>query len=904
VFHRAVTAAGLAGLALSGSLAGASTTPPASRAPRAGDWPVYRGDTRLTGRASLPGDSRQAPTVAWRYPVEAGQAWITIDPVSGVRSRVATSRPADELADYLQSAEGRRWGAGPKLVDLHGDGRLVPDPGQAAKLLPDVPGLQTVAFVPVPDAPGLDPKQAVCYAHDGGTKREVWRSEVFDTVQNTNFTIADVDHDGKLEIAFAPHYRVIVLDGQSGRTKHLLKIHDYRNYGFFCCTDLNADGLLDFVVIADFAMHLDVVLNEGDHLRLLWRRDIEHDIQSKQRIIRPGPNPVLDINGDGRKEIIANLFNDTGDGKWHVVAWDALHGDPVLDLPAAYLHGSADVDGDGTPELFVAHTDGLYLPEAAALRLLRVRGREVETLWRHPRGRWVTEPHPLAPTHTTIVARGTDDVVTAALDRHGRRAFFVLEQHADGRDQLTAYAVGQDGRVSTQWRLALPERSRPRLRHCADIDDDGQEEVLLTIRQQDTRAVRLGPADSARARVVALEKVGVSNEALGAGEVRPVVAAAMAPGGPRLVLCEGADNDILALAPPSRPGEAPRLRWRLPGAGPVVLADLKGDGSRCALFANWAETGEGEMVAADARGRRVWRRRIAGFPGPHPPWNLGGITTWWAGRFSDPNRDDVWVSARRSTMHSDEAWVLRGRDGAPLWHLREVRTNATPAEGRGWGAGGSFVCAADVDGDGLEDVVSLYPVNYMAAKGTTGALIHSIEAASGLFEGVWGAYCQPIVTDCNGDGVEEILWCGPYHHGLTTLDCRVLWVHPGGASTAGLGDVDGDGKLELGFTGWERGKGLRCLDAATGAQKWEWPLADNPRALVYTADVDGDGCEEFVFAVGTTLYAVNGRGGAPHVVWQASLPAAPGTLAFADTDNDGAVEILFLGTDSVIYCME
>ena len=91
----------------------------------------------------------------------------------------------------------------------------------------------------------------------------------------------------------------------------------------------------------------------------------------------------------------------------------------VLYLP--YCDGSlfagdraVDENGDGTPELFVAHTDGLYLPEAAALRLLRVRGREVETLWRHPRGRWVTEPHPLAPTHTTIVARGTDDVVTLA----------------------------------------------------------------------------------------------------------------------------------------------------------------------------------------------------------------------------------------------------------------------------------------------------------------------------------------------------------------------------------------------------------------------------------------------------------------------------------------------------------
>ena len=131
------------------------------------------------------------------------------------------------------------------------------------------------------------------------------------------------------------------------------------------------------------------------------------------------------------------------------------------------------------------------------------------------------------------------------------------------------------------------------------------------------------------------------------------------------------------------------------------------------------------------------------------------------------------------------------------------------------GPGGSFVASADVDGDGLEDVIGLYPVNYMAARGTTGALVHSISAASGLFAGVWAAYCQPMVADFDGDGREELLWCGPYHHGLTTLDASVLWYHAGGAGMAGVGDVDGDGRLELGITGWEKGEGLRCLDAAT-----------------------------------------------------------------------------------------
>jgi len=880
--------------------------------PDAGDWPMCRGDRRLTGRASLPGEMAEAPAAVWRYKIEAGVALAVIDPDSTKHTAPETLARSRLAPDYLHSPEGSKWGLGPKLVDLYGDGRLVPDPGRAAKLLPDTPGLQTIEFQSPPGSTEYLAMQAVCYAYNGGKKREVWRSQPYDTIQNTNFTIADVDHDDKLEVAFAPHYRVIVYDGQTGRTKHLLKIHSFRNYGFFCCTDLTGDGLLDFVVIADFAMHVDVVKNEGDHLRLLWRRDIEDNIQSKRRIVRPGPNPVLDINGDGRKEILFNLFNETGDGRWHVMAYDALTGATVLDLPESYLNGAADIDGDGMPELFVAHTASLNVPNSAELSLIRIRGHEAAPLWQCPRGQWMTAPTALPLTHTTIVANGTDDIVTARLT-DGKRGFFIIQHQADGRERCVACVLGTDGRVAEVWSVTLPARARTQLLACADIDGDGLDETLLSFRQPGCDSARIGPAAGAEARLVALEVATVSHTPYLSLTGRPqtsdatrtaVVADARRRRSP-LILFEGADNDIVALSPPAKAGGEPSVRWRVSGAGPPVLADVNGDGLLEAVFAGWADNGEGLIVAAEVRrGRPLWRHRVDGFPGPHPPWNFGGITTWWVGRYTARSHDDVWVSARRSTMHSDEAWVLRGTDGNPVWHLREVRTDRTPKDARGWGAGGGFVCSADVDGDGLEDVISLYPVNYMAAKGTTGTLIRSIEAASGLFEGVWGAYCQPMVADFNGDGRPELLWCGDYHHGLTTLEGRVLWYHKGGASMAGVGDVDGDRKLELGLTGWEQGKGLRCLDAATGALKWEWPLEGNPRSPVYTADIDGDGRDEFLFAHNATLYALNGKGGAPGLVWQVELPSRPGSLALSDVDCDGKIEILFIGDDSTLYCLD
>ena len=865
-----------------------------------GGWPMYRGDVRLTGRATLPGAMAAAPVVAWQHTIEAGEVWVRIEPSSGAAatSRSAEPPPFDALL----------WGLGPRTVDLHGDDNPVTDPGRAARLLAGVPGLQTIEFRLVPDASGTDPRQVVCYAFDGGTKREVWRSDVFDTVQNTNFVIADIDGDGLLEVAFAPHYRVIVLDGQTGRTKHLLRMHDLRNYGFFATADVDGDNRLDFVVIADFAMHVDVVRNEGDGLKLLWRRDIEDNIQSKSRIIRPGPNPVLDVNGDGRLEILFNFFNEHDDGQWHTVALDALTGDTVLDLERQYLHGSADVNGDGVPELFVSRSTDLLVPTSAPLSLLRVTGRQTTPLWQSERGEWVTAATTLPFTHSTIVARGTDDVVTASLTDDDRRAFVVRDVEADGTQRLRALVLAEGGSeaASQVWTVELPARSHMRWRGAVDVDNDGIDEVLVSYQVTDVDAAP--PAQSQGALVEVVQQLRITAAGTGSTvgpstQSRPVVVIPSTGARSPMVIYEGANHDIVALEPPVGAGSSPTIRWRVPGAGPVIVAEVDGDGQPEVVYADWAEDGEGEIAAIDLDGQPVWRQRIIGFPGPHPPWNFGGITTWWVGRYTDADRHDVWVSARRSTMHSDEAWVLRGTDGESLWHLREVRTNQTTEQERGWGAGGSLVASADVDGDGLEDVLSLYPVNYMAARGATGELIHSVSAVSGLFEGVWGAYCRPLVSDLDNDGAEELVWNGSYHHGATTLDSKVLWYHAGGAGLAGVADVDGDGRMELGFTGWEHGQGLRCLDGATGAQRWEWPLEGNPNVSVYSADIDGDGREEFLFAVGQTLFAVGERDGAPRLVWQVDLPAKPGDLALADVDADGKLEILFIGSDSVLYCL-
>ena len=56
--------------------------------------------------------------------------------------------------------------------------------------------------------------------------------------------------------------------------------------------------------------------------------------------------------------------------------------------------------------------------------------------------------------------------------------------------------------------------------------------------------------------------------------------------------------------------------------------------------------------------------------------------------------------------------------------------------------------------------------------------------------------------------------------------------------------------------------------------------------------------DQRVVAVGETA---EGDGA---VQWECELPAAPTTPAIADTDGDGLAEIIVMGDDGVVYCLD
>jgi outer membrane protein assembly factor BamB len=889
------------------------------------DWPRYGHDPCLTGRSPLKGQIT-SPRVSWTQPLAGRELLIEIFPETGehpLRLSAGDDAPAP--------ASPRMAIPGPAMLDVDGSGSLRPAAEtyheRWAKVLPNVRGLQRTAWSHTWTTEKVCRLQLFAYDQGFDKPRMVWQSDPpEETIFQPLNVVYDIDGDGVQEICTAAHYRVMIFEGTTGRKETELKYHTCRPYGWFGLVDVDGDGQMELVTIGDFQSHMDVLKYdprkpEAQRLSVLWRRDIETDISQRRKWPQIGPEPVVNVTGDARPELVLNLFNDTGDGQWHAVVLDAATGKSLCDMPKRFCQGTADVDQDGARELFLTASDGVFVPTSGRVELIKIRDNASQELWSHDDARWVTANLPtMGPTWSTTASGGMRRVLTAeGITGQGPVfAAWIRDPAVPGSSPgarptttLAAMHYRKQGGCKRVWQINGLTGESEAL-HLACIEKRAEPAALLRTRLAPGTQLNL-TGKSAKTQIVHEQPLGL--------RVSPPIAARLKPGGAMTVIAEGAGENVFAIEAPGK-GQPARIAWQRPGramadggrsSGPLA-ADLKNDGGNEVVVAGCTPSGEALLIAYDQDGGQIWQRRFGQVPGSTPVWNEPALTQWWPGHFRNREKLDLFVNTRRGPMHSDIGHLIDGANGETIWtHDKAV----APGQFQ-WGYAGIPLAVADLDGNGTDDLVNLYPVDYWVADGATGDLKVAKDLASRKDLPAWAAYGEPMVHDFNGDGRPEVLLDCGYILALLDVGGKPIWHGPAraefptqpGEGNVGevtgtkhaLIDLDGDGTFEIASAGYA--DGVRAFDPRDGKKLWSLAAPAPTCARCAAADIDGRPGDELLYVAGDTLVVVAGDRKAGRILWTWKGPAALSLPAIADVDGDGQAEIILQTADASVVCLD
>ncbi|MBM3497908.1 MAG: hypothetical protein FJX74_04475 [Armatimonadetes bacterium] len=867
-------------------LALASGAVRAASFPLPGEWPCERGNGRLDGRAEVRGEIRE-PRVRWRQFAGSTDVYVAWEPG---REGGALSVDPGTVEGEGPAAEPR-WRLPEPMGEVGGQRQALPTSGDTLYVdaLPERPGLERVVFESGFNVPTVNgqwqPVRARCFAWEGGEWRQAWETPPIDMLFISQAVAGDFDSDGNLEIAFLPWYELVILDARTGAIEDRCRFTAGRSYGFLGAYDLEGDGRGEFVVMADFCRHVDVLGYRDGKLALLWQREIEPDISDPQKILRVNPTAAADVDGDGRLEVVVCTYNDGGDGRWHITVHEGLTGEVKADLPDECLQGVRDVNADGAAELLTVAATGAEAPEIGTIRVRALQGGETTTLWERVGTGWALWEPPGPGNTNNCATLGKREVMM----RGGHVA--LRERDGDG-DRLTVARWTDSGFE------VMGGPAGERLEAVGLAEDGG----LLACSAGSAEVRREFAASGGTARPVA---------AVTRGGAAGTVVVARDPSTSRpVVVAQGAGEELVALE--EHEGQ-PRELWRIAGRGQstnwpweargAVIADLRGDGGRQVLHATASPEGCARLVARELGGQspEVWHHDFPGIAGHAPVWNMGGLILWQVGHFTDSARMDVLFTVRRSMMHSEESGVLLGLDGRELWR------RARQIENRG--VGGTPFAIADFDGDGLEDAASLHPSLFYILRGATG---EDLIAQPALWPEVRGSHIYwglPIAGEFEAAGGMDVFFATTRASltGLVRADGSLAWWDAPDVSPNALpaiGDVDGDGRLEALGIGYP--DGARCYDAATGEVKWALGgFAPGTSAGTASADIDSDGRDEALVTIGTTLYCLGAdeTGTAGRMEWKLDLPATIGPPTVADLTGNGQASVLLQGADGYVYCI-
>jgi hypothetical protein len=862
--------------------------------PKSGEWPCMRRTGTLEAHSPLRGNITK-PGIVWKQFVGAIESLIVVEPGE---QNTKLNLPGEELKAQAPGDSINRVDFIPIPKSAEEDNNMSSVSTTYADILPEYPGKEKIEFESAFAKPMTNGQWAYCVGrclvkqNDGW--RTIWETKPMAYLFNALPLAGDFDGDGSPEIAILPFYKMLLLDARTGVVKDSCTFNDNRSYGFHGVYDFEGDGKSEFLIEADFSKHVDVLGFRNGKLTLLWQREIEPDIADPQRIMRVAPDPALDIDGDGRAEVFTTLYNDTGDGRWHLTFYDAITGKEKADFPDEAFAAPLDVDGDGVRELLTTCTDGVGM--LAKVRVRSLKATQPKIIWEKENAAWQTWNPPL-PSHVKSMATLGQQTVLSLL--RGKRAHVVLRESTSA-NQTTLSLAQWDGSAFRTLTTITGE-------NLEGLGFDPMGRLLVRSRHQFGQA---SPLTVTKGKITkhTTKRIGF--------ETSPAIVAWPDADTEPTIVVQGAVEEQVMFHPPKTDGEKVRLRHVSGrGQGPswprsfgAAIADLAGDGRRQLLVADAGPSGLARLSVKELDGRIIWQHEFPRIAGTPPPNNTGGVFLWQAGYFTDATRQDVLVTTMRSKMHSEETFLLSGRDGHVIWHRdRQISKRAV---------GGNSFAVADYDNDGLDDIASLWPSILYLLKGTTGKDILAMDAKWKQVYEKQVYFGHAVAGDFMNEGKPTLFFSGQLMNGVIRLDGTLVWFDALDKSPAHLpafGDFDGDGRADIVGVGYE--DGVRSYDLATGKVKWKMPSpakgfdsfkihSDAVRGTA-SADLDGDGRDEALVVMDRTLFCLGApdEGSAGEVRWEVEFPKQIGPPSIVTLDKAGTVSILVVGSDGYVYCL-
>ena len=244
------------------------------------------------------------------------------------------------------------------------------------------------------------------FAEKGSVPHLVWRYDFSEYTCFPKLLQSDVDGDGVKELAVVTHSRMWVMDSLNGTVKQFIKWDvtpaNVRSYGLNRFLDLNGDGREDFLCIANFSQHHEVLLNREGKLEEAWHYGWHESVTTGTVATTWPEPPVADLDGDKALEVVVSMFNSENKPEWLVRAYDAVSGKQKYTYPGIVANALIDANGDGIAEILGNATTDATRAVLQGARVLKVRDNAIQEIWKDE---LVTVPEPKEGTKDALVIK-------------------------------------------------------------------------------------------------------------------------------------------------------------------------------------------------------------------------------------------------------------------------------------------------------------------------------------------------------------------------------------------------------------------------------------------------------------------------------------------------------------------